>query len=403
MLLMKRYLLVFVVFALVFSSCKNHKREINNERPKLVIGLVIDQMRWDYLYRYYDRYGEGGFKRLLKEGYNCQNTMVNYIPAYTAPGHTCIYTGSVPSIHGIAGNNWIDNQTGRFWYCVDDDNVSQVGDDTKAASFSPRNLHTSTITDELRLATNFRSRVYGIAIKDRGAILPAGHSACAAYWYNDKTGDFVTSTYYDTLYQSPKWLKAFNKRGVADSLAKLNWQLLDSIGKYTQSTRDLTEYEDAFKGENSPVFPHKVSGMGKSDRTSAIKAMPAGNTLTLDMARACIEGADGGRLGSGKDPDFLAVSLSSTDYAGHQFGPNAVEIEDMYVRLDREIASFLTYLDRTVGNGNYLFFLTADHCRTDIPFDGSMFFARGVPVCDTLRHCSISSVAAGESCGRADT
>ena len=356
---MKRYLIIFSALVVAFSSCVRKPAAV--ERPKLIVGLVIDQMRWDYLYRYYERYGNDGFKRLLRDGYNCQNTMVDYLPSFTAPGHSCIYTGSVPSIHGIAGNSWVDNHTGENIYCVDDNKVWQVGDTAKKPSYSPRNLLVTTITDELRLATNFRSRVYGIAMKDRGAILHAGHTANAAYWYNDKTGDFVTSTYYDTAYQNPQWLQAFNKRHVADSLVKIGWSLSDSVGAYTQSTADNTPYEDAFKGESDPVFPHKFDMQGKADRMAAIKTMPAGNTLTLDMARACIEGAGGGKLGSGKDADFIAISLSSTDYAGHQFAPNAVELEDMYIKLDKEIAAWLAYLDKTVGKGNYLLFLTADH------------------------------------------
>ncbi len=354
--IMRGFRLFIILLIIGFSSCVQRTTSVS--RPKLIVGLVVDQMRWDYLYRYYERYGNGGFKRLLKDGYNCQNTNLDYIPSFTGPGHACIYTGSVPSIHGIAGNNWIDNQTGESWYCVDDEKVSLVGDKSKGPSYSPRNLLTTTITDELRLATNFRSRVFGIAIKDRGSILPAGHTANAAYWYNDKTGDFVTSTYYDTAFQNPGWLQAFNKQDMADRLAKQNWQLLFDPSTYVQSTSDQNDYEDAFKGENSPVFPHKFSELARADRVSAIKTAPAGNTLTFAMASACIEGE---KLGSKADPDFLCVSLSSTDYAGHQFAPNSVEVEDMYLRLDKEIESFLAYLDRNVGRGNYLFFLTADH------------------------------------------
>ena len=357
---MKRYFLVLLALIAAFSSCVQQQHDAVS-RPKLVVGLVIDQMRWDYLYRYNSRYGNDGFKRLMREGYNCQNTMVNYIPSFTAPGHSCIYTGSVPAINGIAGNNWIDNQTGQGTYCVDDTTVWLAGDEKKAPSMSPRNLLTTTITDELRLATNFQSRVYGIAIKDRGAILPAGHTANAAYWYNDKTGNFVTSTYYDKQFQNPAWLQAFNKRNLADSLVKQNWTLLYDAASYIQSTADSNVYEEAFKGEANPVFPHKFDQLSKADRISALKTMPAGNTLTFMMAQACMEGAEGGKLGSGSNTDFLCVSLSSTDYAGHQFAPNSVEVEDMYLRLDKEIAAFLNYLDKSVGKGNYLLFLTADH------------------------------------------
>ncbi len=353
---MKRYLLCFLVFLFAFSAYGKHGEPV--KRPKLVVGLVVDQMRWDYIYRYSTRYGNGGFKRLLREGFNCQNTMVNYMPTYTAPGHSCIYTGSVPSIHGIAGNYWIDNQTGENQYCVDDKKVWLAGDSSRKKSFSPRNLLVTTITDELRLATNFRSRVYGVAIKDRGSILPAGHTANAAYWYNDKTGDFVTSTYYAEAYQNPPWLKAFNERKLANKLVAQGWVPGDSMNTYTQSTVDNTEYEDTFKGETRPVFPHKFSS---ADGLSALRTIPAGNTLTLEMAKACLAGAEGGKLGGGSETDFLCVSLSSTDYAGHQYGPNAIEMEDMYIKLDSELASFLSYLDKTVGQGNYLFFLTADH------------------------------------------
>jgi predicted AlkP superfamily pyrophosphatase or phosphodiesterase len=360
---MKRYLIALLLLPVVYSSCVRNPQAV--PRPKLVVGMVIDQMRWDYLYRYASRYGNDGFKRLMHNGYNCQNTMNNYIPTFTAPGHSCIYTGSVPSISGIAGNNWIDNSTGRAWYCVDDDHVHLAGGNMKDSSYSPRNLIVSTVTDELKLATNFRSKVYGIAIKDRGAILPAGHAANAAYWYNDKNGNFVTSTYYDTAYQNPAWLQKFNNRNEADSLVKMGWSLLYDTGSYVQSAPDRSsKYEDAFKGETDPVFPHVFKNLAKQDRLTTIKSTPAGNTLTLDMARACIEGA---QLGKGDETDFLCVSLSSPDYVGHQFAPNSVEEEDMYLRLDQEIAAFLKYLDNMVGAGNYLFFLTADHAGAHNP------------------------------------
>jgi len=318
--------------------------------------MVVDQMRWDYLYKFYNLYGNDGFKRLLKNGYNCQNTSVNYIPANTGPGHACIYTGSVPSIHGIAGNNWMDVQTCTGMYCVEDKNVHQVGDESKAPCYSPVNLLTTTITDELRLATNLKSRVYGIAIKDRGAILPAGHLANAAYWYNDKTGGFTTSTYYPN--QNPAWLQAFNKRKLGDSMVKQGWKLLYPADKYELSTVDANNYEKAYKGEKAPVFPHSFDTLADSDRYAVLKSLPAGNSYSIMMAKACLEGEN---LGMGKETDFLALSLSSTDYIGHQFAPNSIEIEDCYLRLDKDIANFLRYLDRRYGRGNYLFFLTADH------------------------------------------
>ena len=166
------------------------------QRPKLVVGIVIDQMRWDYLYRFYDRYSSGGFKRMLGQGFSCENTFIPYTPTYTAAGHSCVYTGSIPAINGIIGNNWYRRDLKRIWYCTEDSTVSSVGSTSVAGKMSPRSMLTTTITDELRLATNFQSKTIGVSLKDRGSILPAGHSANAAYWFDNATGGWITSTYY---------------------------------------------------------------------------------------------------------------------------------------------------------------------------------------------------------------
>ncbi len=348
---------VLFIILLIVGLGSYAKDATGVKRPRLVVGLVVDQMRWDYLYRYYNLYGNEGFKRLLNEGFSCENTMINYLPTYTAPGHACIYTGSVPAIHGITGNDWRDNMGGKYMYCVSDSAVHSVGGgDTTQRSMSPRNLLTTTITDELRLATNMASKVYGIAIKDRSCILPAGHLANGAYWMDDSTGGFHSSSYYPN--PRPEWLKNFNKRHVSDSLMKINWSLLLPKEKYKNSLSDESKYEQCFKYERAPVFPHVMDSLRGRGRYNALKAMPAGNSLTFSMSKACIEGEN---LGGNGAADFLCVSLSSTDYAGHQFGPNSIEVEDMYLRLDLEIADFLRYLDVRVGDGNYLFFLTADH------------------------------------------
>jgi predicted AlkP superfamily pyrophosphatase or phosphodiesterase len=350
---MRVYALFVVLLGVSFASCK---RSGTVKRPKIVIGIVVDQMRWDYLYRYYDRYDNDGFKRIMKNGYECRQTMINYLPTFTAPGHACIYTGSVPAIHGIAGNEWVDKQSGVEHYCVDDNTVTMTGDAAEGASMSPANLLSTTITDELRLATNFQSRVYGVALKDRSSILPAGHLANAAYWYNDKTGNFISSTFYNN--SNPAWLQAFNSRKAGDSLVKRGWQLLYDADSYSQSTRDSNMYEGAFKWEQAPVFPHMFDTLSVADRNSVIKSIPAGNTFSILMAKACIEGE---KLGMGDATDFFALSLSATDYVGHRFAPNSMEMEDTYLRLDKEIAEFLKYLDRKYGKEGYLMFLTADH------------------------------------------
>jgi hypothetical protein len=320
--------------------------------PKLVVGIVIDQMRWDYLHRFADRYGKGGFLRLMNEGFSCDNTMINYIPTYTAPGHACIYTGSVPSINGMAGNDWFDNNTGKFVYCTEDTSVSAIGGSRKAGMMSPRNLLATTITDELRLATNMRSRVFGISIKDRGAILPAGHLGNGAYWYDDSTGHLVSSSFYGP--KLPEWLIAFNNRHLSDTMIRRPWITLYPVSSYVQSTSDNTPYEGNFQGEKQPSFPHLQNAAVSYFN---LRRIPAGNTYLFEAGKACINGE---KLGQSQ-MDFLSISLSATDYIGHQFGTNAIEIEDTYLRLDKDISEFLTYLDNKFGKGNYLVFLTADH------------------------------------------
>jgi predicted AlkP superfamily pyrophosphatase or phosphodiesterase len=359
----KHLFLISLAFASLTASAQTKKRIIKPAvqtstalpRPKLVVGIVVDQMRWDYLYRYYERYQSNGFKRLLNEGFSCDNTLVNYIPTFTAPGHTCIYTGSVPAIHGIAGNDFIVQATGKSIYCTADSTERTVGSTSTAGEMSPRNMLTSTVTDELRLATNFRSKVIGIALKDRGAILPAGHTANAAYWYDDKTGNWITSTYY--MADLPQWVKDFNDQKMAETYLKQDWISLYPVDTYTQSTEDNSKYEGKFKGTDAPTLPVKTSALYKNN-LGLIRSIPFGNTFTLDMAVAAINNE---HMGANGVTDFLAVSLSTTDYVGHQFGPNSVEIEDTYLKLDRELASFFTFLDAKLGKGNYTVFLTADH------------------------------------------
>jgi predicted AlkP superfamily pyrophosphatase or phosphodiesterase len=355
--------LAAVIFCFVVNNSTaqkpNSKPQVS--KPKLVVGLVIDQMRWDYLYRYSDLYSDNGFKRLLKEGFSCENTMIPYTPTYTAPGHTCIYTGSIPAIHGIVSNAWYNRPGGKYMYCTDDSTVSSVGSDTKAGKMSPENMWATSIADELRLSNNFKSKVIGIALKDRGAILPAGHSANAAYWYDDKVGKWITSTYY--MQALPQWVNAFNDKGYPARYMDMEWQLLLPEGKYTASTSDNKPYEWPIKGLETTTFPHKLNTI-KKDRFEAFKTTPFANTYTLELAKAAVTNES---LGKNTVPDFLTVSISSTDYIGHSFGPNSIEAEDTYLRLDKDISDFLSFLDATVGKGNYLFFLSADHGAAHVP------------------------------------
>ena len=356
---MRKYLLFFALF--LFAGLLQAQEGESSPKPKLVVGLVIDQMRWDYLYRYQDLYSDYGFKRLLREGFSCENTLIPYLPTYTAPGHTCVYTGSVPAIHGIVGNDWYDARIDGNMYCSEDSSVNTVGSTSKQGKMSPRNMLTTTIGDELRLNTNFRSKVIGVALKDRGAILPAGHAANAAYWFDDTVGQWISSTYY--FQQLPDWVIDYNKQKYVDKAMKQDWNTLLPIKKYTNSTADNKVYEGNLPEEIQPVFPHPLSQISKA-KYSAFKYTPAASSYTFDMAKAIVKNE---KMGAGEFTDLLAVSISSTDYMGHTFGPNSIEAEDTYLRLDKDIADFLNYLDATVGKGNYLFFLTADHAAAHVP------------------------------------
>jgi len=351
----KPVLLLLILFPTFSYAQKNGS---DAERPKLVVGLMVDQMRWDYLHRYSSRYGEGGFKRLLREGFSCDNTYINYVPTYTAVGHTTVYTGSVPAIHGITGNDWVVRATGKGTYCTSDDHVHGVGTDNDSGKQSPRNMLVTTVTDELRLATNFRSKVIGIALKDRSSILPAGHFANAAYWYDGETGNFVTSTYYAN--DLPAWVKAFNDEKQPEKILKQGWSTLYPAGTYLQSIEDDNPYESKFKGTDAPVLPVNTQMILKENGLGLLRSTPFGNTVSLNFAKEAIKNEKLGK-NEADATDFLALSLSSPDYIGHQFAINGLEIEDNYLRLDKDLADFFTFLDNEVGEGNYTVFLTADH------------------------------------------
>lgn len=348
-----RHCLIFIlaIFLPLFLFSQNSK----NKKPKLVIGLVIDQMRWDYLYRYESKYSKNGFKRLMNDGYSCENTQIPYVPTYTAPGHTCIYTGSVPALHGIIANNWFDKSIEKSVYCTDDEKYTSVGDTTAAGKMSPSRMLTTSICDELKLATNFKSKTIGISLKDRGSILPAGHSADGAYWFSGESGKWITSSFYRS--NLPQWVIEANQKLAVDAKHYENWKTIMSLEKYHESTEDNVVWESPYKNESQPIFEHNIKSLLEKN-SEILKSLPFGNKMTLDFAKDAIIAES---LGKNNYTDFLAVSLSSTDYIGHQFGTNSIEIEDTYLQLDKEIESFLSFLDKKIGKGNYLLFLSADH------------------------------------------
>ncbi len=333
------------------------------ERPKLVVGIIVDQMRQEYLYRFENHYGENGFKRLMNEGFEVKNGHYDYIPTYTGPGHASVYTGTTPRTHGIISNSWYSRELKGMMYCAGDSTVTAVGGTEKNGKISARNLLSTTITDELKLFTQGKSKVVGVAIKDRGSSLPAGHMADGAYWYDSSTGTFMSSTYY--IEELPKWVQKFNKQEKADDYLKQKWNTVKSIETYIESAADNNPYETPFKGQRLPEFPYDLKKLrDENGNFGLISNTPFGNSLTTDFALAAIEGE---ALGDDEVTDFLALSYSSTDYVGHQFGPHSKEVQDTYIRLDQDLARLFEALDNQLGKDGYLVFLSADHAVADVP------------------------------------
>jgi hypothetical protein len=353
-----KHLTYLILLLAVPLFAQKKKKTVYSAKPKLVLGIMVDQMRYDYLYRYAEKYGDGGFKRLMSQGFNCKNNHYHYAITTTGPGHAAVYSGSVPAINGIIGNEWYDPLANRTVYVAEDTTVRAVGTEAAAVEGkrSPVNMHTTTITDQLKLATSFRSKVIGLAAKDRGGIFPAGHAADAAYWFDAKSGNWITSTYY--MKDLPQWMKDFNAQNLPEKYKAQKWETLLPIEQYTESEEDKQEYEVTLVGEKEPVFPHTITN------NTAILSSPFGNTMTKEVALATLKNEN---MGQGKETDFLCLSFSSPDYVGHATGTHSIEIEDTYLRLDRDIEEILNHLDATLGKNNYLVFLTADHGVADIP------------------------------------
>ncbi len=337
--------------------------QIQNDRPKLVVGIVVDQMRYDYLTRFANKYGDGGFMRLIKDGFNCKNNHFNYIPTYTGPGHASIYSGTTPRNHGIISNSWYDKENKEFVYCTQDDTVMPVGSFSPSNRNSPRRMVSSTLSDEIKLFTQQRGKAIGISIKDRGAVLPAGHSADAAYWFEGGIlGNWVSSSYY--MEELPTWVSQFNDSDVVRSYLK-TWSTLYDINSYTESGSDLNNYEGGFRGKETATFPYDLEKLALTNgNLDILKSSPYGNSITTDFAIAALKGEN---LGKDDDTDILAISYSSTDYIGHNFGVNSKEVQDTYIRLDKDIERLLNTLDQELGKGQYTVFLTSDHGAVNVP------------------------------------
>ena len=352
----KLFSLVLLLVSLVSISFSQKTKQ-----PKLVVGIVVDQMRADYIDKYKSKYSQKGFLRLQSQGFDCRNTNFNYAPTFTGPGHASIYTGTTPMLNGIVSNDWYVRKSNDTMYCVSDKNVKTVGAENASGRMSPNNLLTTTITDELQLTTQGKSKVIGISLKDRGAILPAGRAADASYWFDGYTGNWISSSWYMT--ELPEWVKNFNNKKYPDQYLSKPWNTLLPIEQYTESDKDDSPYEMKFKGEEKPIFPHNLPAF-KGTSWDLVRRTPFGNTITKDLA---VEAITAEHMGEDDVTDFLCVSFSATDYVGHQFGTNAIELEDTYIRLDKDLGDLFSFLDNKLGKDNYLVFLTADHAAIQNP------------------------------------
>ena len=358
-------ILCFLLLSFVsIAQAPKSVQSSTSSKPKLIVGIVIDQMRWDYINQFKAHFtSQQGFMRFVNEGASCNNNFIPYVPTVTACGHAAVYTGSTPAIHGIAGNQWYDNYQQRTVYCVEDPTVMSVGVEGSAAGkMSPVNVWTTTLGDEIKLANNFKSKVYGISIKDRGAIIPAGHTADGAFWYDSKSGNFISSTYYGK--NLPKWVTEFNGQHRVDSLYAKGWNLSLAKSVYEANCDgDMNAYESTPLGAEQKGFPYTLSQFIGKDY-GKISSTPYGNNIVAEMAERALVNE---QLGKDDITDLLAISFSSPDYIGHSFGPNSWETLDGYIKLDAVIAQLFASLDQQVGKNNYTVFLTADHAVANIP------------------------------------
>ncbi|MBC2839585.1 alkaline phosphatase family protein [Robiginitalea sp. SC105] len=339
------------------------REEVFDQPPKLIVGIVVDQMRFDYLSRFWNHYGEDGFRRLAGDGFLCRNHHFNYAPTSTGPGHASVYTGATPAVHGIIGNNWYDKETGEDVYCAGDSQVQSVGTESGAGMNSPHRLLVTTITDELRLHHQMRSKVVAVSLKDRGAVLPGGFTANAAYWFEGgQDGNWISSSYY--MEALPDWVRKFNASGAAGAYKRV-WEPAEPLRTYVESNLDNVPYESPFAGQEAPVFPYDLPALWDGNGAfDLLRITPFGNSLTLDFALEALKEEE---LGADLITDFLAISFSSTDYVGHKFGVDSKEVQDTYIRLDRDLARLLDELDDRVGEGEYTVFLTSDHGAVPVP------------------------------------
>ena len=350
----------FALFFTVFSSAIAAPA-VSADQPKLIVFITIDQLRGDMPWKFKDRFGEGGFKYLMDKGTVYTDANFRHSTTFTAVGHASLATGGSALQHGLAGNDWHDIATGKRVYCVEDDRHTLIGKEPKPhAGMSPRNLTASTFGDEVILASGGKSRVFSVSIKDRGAILPGGQRG-KAVWYSSSSGKFVTSTYYYSEY--PAWVTAWNKADHAAAYKDKEWTLLQDRSTYIYADRDDEPWEKSYK-KLGRTFPHPLGNEDEKAFYATLRYTPMGDELTLAFVKELV---DQEKLGTGPTTDVLAVSFSVTDYIGHAFGPDSLEVEDNLLRLDRTLADFFEFLDKKFDLDNVVIALSSDHGVDSVP------------------------------------
>lgn len=346
------------------DSFSQETMAIPSEKPKIIVGIIISQMRYDYIQRYWDKLDDNGIKLLVDRGSNCINTSFNYLFSQEGVGHATIATGTTPSDHGIVGSEWYLYLQDNIEQSTEDRQQSAVGGNVDNGRNSPKNLMCTTFSDELRLSNNFRSKVYAVSLDPAPGIFSAGHTANSAFWLDRMTGNWITSTYYvDSL---PSWVDEFNSKGLPDIYLKEEWNTLFPVETYVESLPDLNNYETGINGKTT--FPYNLEEMSFIRRNeldyTLLDKTPFGNTYTIDFASTLITNEN---LGQDDTTDVLMVCFTANENIGNLFGPNSVEVEDAFLRLDREIAHFVSFIEDYIGKENALIFLTSDHGVAQIP------------------------------------
>ena len=372
---LKGSLILLAALAILATGFVAQGTAQERNQPKLILQITVDQLRGDLLARYYDRLGEGGFRYLLDVGTVYSNAHHRHANTETIVGHTTLATGADPAVHGMVANVWLDRASGELTYNIEDarypvlgkgagvDKKTEIDHTQKTARSdgrSPSRILVSTFSDELMLNQGGKSKVFGVSVKDRGAVSMAGHAG-KAFWFSKKSGEFITSRFYYDRY--PKWVADFNAQKPASRYSGKSWQLLHDKSTYLFGAADDRPYETKLPGYGR-TFPHPFGKLGSKFFTTLLTISPAGDELTLDFVKALIKNED---LGRDATPDYLSVSFSSTDYVGHVFGPSSLESEDNILRLDRTLAELLRFVDAQVGLDKTLIVLSADHGGPEAP------------------------------------